>query len=509
MNKVNQFVAKFAALIVASLSCFDRVIFKGHLPFGDDAHLNRFVDGTLKMRRKDFLPWLEKRSEQLVEHAKQAAQNAGRPYLYLSGKQRKEQLIHDLIRKDGLSQGLVAVLCVQEICRSVKLKYAKDRPQLAFAPRPQRVLYYYQLDPEFGLMYLRLQTWFPYTMQVYVNGHDWLARQMTRRKLGFVQRDNGFTQLDNPRKAQQLADGFVGVGWRRHLDQWARQINPLLKERWLGSYYWVTEQAEYSTDLLFASREKLAGLYQRLLDHATFQFSAQDILTFLGRKLHGNFQGEVLTDCKKDRLPGARVKHRVKDNWLKMYDKFGQILRIETVINQPREFRVRRRRARNGRQQMVWCPMNKGVANLYQYRRVAHAANQRYLAALSVVDNPTPAYCQVEHLTRPKVVRQRSYAGFNPARREHVELFRALLDGKHQINGFHNADIRRALHPQAREPAACSRLRARLGRQFRQLHVRGLLAKIPRTRRWRVTDQGQRTLGAVVRLYYHGLATAA
>lgn len=509
MKNVNRFVAKFASLIVATLSCFDRVIFKGHLPFGDAAHLNSYVDYQLKMKRKDFLPWLEQHSQRLVAHAQQAAKALGRPYEYLQGKQRKEKLIQELIRKDRLSQGLVAVLCVQETCRTVKLKYGRGRPELVFARRPQRVLYYYRLDPEFGLIYLRLQTWFPYTMQVYVNGHDWLARQMTRRKLGFVQRDNAFTQLDDPRQAQQLADGFVGLGWPRRLGQWAREINPLLNAGWLGSYYWVIEQAEYSTDLLFASRQKLAGLYPRLLDHATLQFSAADILTFLGRKLHGNFQGEVLTDCKKDRAPGARVKHRVKDNWLKMYDKFGQILRIETVINQPREFRVRRRRTRNGRQQMVWCPMNKGVSNIYQYRRVAHAANERYLAALSVVDNPTPAYRQVEHLTRPKVVGRRSYAGFNPARREHAELFRTLLDGKHLINGFRNADIRQALYPKIDDPLQCGRLRARLGRVFRQLHVRGLLAKIPRTRRWRVTQQGQQTLAAVVQLYYHGLSTAA
>ena len=95
----------------------------------------------------------------------------------------------------------------------------------------------------------------------------------------------------------------------------------------------MIEQAEYATDVLFAGRSKLAGLYQRLLDYAAVNFSAQDILTFLGRKLHGNFQGEVLTDCKKNRAPGARIKHRMKDNWLKMYDKFGQILRVETVIN--------------------------------------------------------------------------------------------------------------------------------------------------------------------------------
>jgi len=509
MKRLNSFVAKFASLIVATLSCFDRVIFKGHLPFGDSAHLNSFVDGVLHMRRKDFLPFLQVQSERLVKHARQFTETKGRPYFYLQGRHRKEKLIEDLIRKDSLNQGLVAVLCVQETCRTVKLKHAAGRPELVFAYRPQRVLYYYYLHSDFGLMYLRLQTWFPYTMQVYVNGHSWLARQLAKRKIGFVQRDNAFTQLDDPHKTQQIADGFVGLAWPHRLDSWAAAINPLLKEEWLGSYYWVIEQAEYSTDLLFASREKLAGLYQRLLDHATLQFSAADILTFLGRKLHGNFLGEVLTDCKKDRAPGARVKHRVKENWLKMYDKFGQILRIETVINQPREFRVRRRRTRKGRQQMVWCPMNKGVANIYQYRRVAHAANERYLAALSVVDNPTPAYRQVEHLARPKVVAGRSYAGFNPAHREHADLFRALLDGKHLINGFRNADIRQALYPQVRDAVHCRRLATALGRAFRRLHVRGLLAKIPRTRRWRVTQHGQTILAAVIQLYYHGIATAA
>src|SRR5207302_6456454 len=142
------------------------------------------------------------------------------------------------------------------------------------------------------------------------------------------------------------------------------------------------------TDVLFQSRAKLAELYPRLLDHALLKFSAQDILTFLGRRLHANFDGEVLTDCKKDRLPGARIKHRMKNNWLKMYDKFGQVLRVETVINNPREFQVRRRRKRQGRWKRVWCPMNKGIANLYQYREAAHAANIRYLEALSVVNDP-------------------------------------------------------------------------------------------------------------------------
>jgi len=172
---MNAFIKKFTTSIIATLCCFDRVILKGHLPFGNDAHLNSFVDNVLRKRRKDFIPMLEKLSHKLVDHAKALAEAAGRPYEYHQGKFRKEAYIKNMIREDRVTEGLVAVLCCQETCRTVKLRYGDNRPHLQFAYRPQRVLYYYSIDPEFGLMYVRIQTWFPYTIEVYVNGHDWLA----------------------------------------------------------------------------------------------------------------------------------------------------------------------------------------------------------------------------------------------------------------------------------------------------------------------------------------------
>jgi hypothetical protein len=507
-----RFVERFAASIVAVLSCFDRVIFKGYLPFGDDAHLNAYVDCVLHMRRKDFLPWLEQHSHTLVTHAQTLAAEQGRPYEYRLGKFSKEKFIQDLVRRDGVSDGLVAVLCTQENCRTVQLRSARDRPRLAFTNRPQRVLYFYWLDAQFGLMHVRLQTWFPYTIQVYVNGHDWLARQMLGRGIGFVQYDNAFTELDDPHSAQQLADQFARLPWIKQLTRWAQQVNPLLSaDGWLSgtNYYWVTDQAEYATDILFTSRARLAELFPRLLDHAAVNFSAQDILTFLGRKLHGSFQGEVLTDCKKKRQPGARVKHRVKQNWLKMYNKFGVMLRVETVINQPREFRVRRRCERNGQPRVLWCPMNKGVAYLPSYQRVACAANDRYLNALSAVGDPAPAYRHVAHLTESRVSRGRSYAGFNPARRDDVRLFQAVLAGEHHLRGFRNADIRQFLWGEAHDARQQQRQAQRVTRLIQRLHVRRLVAKIPRSRRWRITAVGQQLLGSIVRLHYHGLSTAA
>ena len=448
MKTLSRFVAKFTSLIVAVLSCFDRVIFKGYLPITNSAALEGFVDHVLKIPRKDFMKFAERQSETLVEHGKRLAQEVGAEYRYLQGTHRKDKLVDEILRKRPISEGLICVLCCMECCPSFRLIFGKGRPNLANARRQQRVLYFYFLDPQLGQIYIRLTTWFPFTAQVYVNGHSWLAQQMLRRRLGFSLQDNAFTALDDPQATQKLADSFAKLNWAKILNRLVRQVNPLMNERWFRnfSYYWVVDQAEFATDLIFTSREALAGLYPRLLNHAAVNFSAREIMSFLGRRFHPRFDGEVLTDCQKGRWPGARVKHRMKNNWLKMYDKFGLVLRIETVINNPREFRVRRLRMREGCPEMVWCPMNKGVINLYRYREVSLAANERYLEALSVVEDPTPAYRQVEELTEPVVVTGRSLAGFNPASKADIKLFTAVLDGNHLVRGFRNAEIREALY---------------------------------------------------------------
>jgi hypothetical protein len=498
------FTQKFADSIVSVLGCFDRVIFKGYLPFGNDVHLNAFIDGVLRIRRKDFLPMVETLSQSLVDHGKATAAAAGVTYEYFEGRRRKEELIRNMLKERPISEGLVAVLCFKETCRSVKLARGQDRPRLYYTKRQQRVLYYYFLDPKFGLIYIRLQTFFPFTIQIYVNGHEWLAQQMLAKKLGFDQRDNAFVQLDDPDEAQKLADRFPQLPWPKVLQRWARQINPLLTgQAWLKrlSYYWVIDQAEFSTDLLCRSRDTLAALYPRLLDHATLQFSAADILTFLGRRLHPRFDGEVLTDCKKERWPGARVKHRMKNNWLKMYDKFGLILRIETVINQPREFRVRRQCTRYGHQQMAWLPMNKGVSNFYHYHHVAHAANQRYLDALAVVDLPTTTVQQLDRLCQPVQYHGHRRRGLNPLRAEEQKLFFAAMRGDHLLNGFRNRDLAEQLYPRPSKDMREKRRRtARVSRLIQLLRAHGLTAKIPHSYRYRVTDKGQTIMSTSVYL---------
>lgn len=503
MKTVSSFSVRFASLVAWVLSCFDRVLIKGYLPISRIDQFERFVDGILKVRRTEFLESIAPSwSNRLVEHAKQWAEKTGRRYEYSTGRVDKDAWAKKQRADSPIAEGLIGVLCVLEACRTFKLAYGNGRPQFVSRSVPQRVLYYYFLDKDLGLIHVRLQTWAPFTCQVYANGHDYVARQLTKKGIGFEQIDNAFVQLDDPAAAQRCADRFAKLPWPKILERFARQVNPLLHQELKGlSHYWVIDQAEYATDILFASKSALAGLFTRLLEFALLTFSPQKIFQYLGRRWHDRFDGEVQTRYKSVRTPGACIKHFMKRNWLKMYDKLGLLLRVETVINQPGEFKVFREcRHRDGTTSTGWLAMCKGIGNLPHYQSQAAACNHRYLEALSAVEAPTPSADGLRTLTERRRRGGRSSAGFNPARAEEAKLFAAVLAGDHIAQGFRNRDVRSALFANSRGSAGPQQSAA-VGRLLKRLHVRGLVAKVPRSRRWRVTETGRRILSDVLKTY--------
>ena len=504
MKTVCPFLTKFASLIAWSLSCFDRVIFKGHLPISYAAKFQAFVDYGLKIRRADFLKskgpqW----SQRLVDRAKAYAHQHGRRYLYHGGQIDKDAWAKEQQRLHSVRRGLIGVLCVKESCPTFKLAYGDGRPHFVPASVPQRVLYYYFCDRDLGLMHVRLQTWAPFTCQMYVNGHDFVMHKMQQSGLGFEKIDNAFVHLDDPNRAQRIANRFAKLPWPKILERYARLVNPLLHQELKSmSHYWVIDQAEFATDIRFTSKHALAGLYERLLQFALLTFSPKKIFQYLGRKWHTRFDGEVQTHYKSVREPGACVKHFMKKNWLKRYDKLGLLLRIETVINHPGEFKVFREcHHRDGSVSKGWYAMCKGVGNLHHYQSHALACNRRYLQALAAVDDPTPGYDDLKILTETKRERGRSTAGFNPAREEDPRLFAAVLAGDHIGKGFRNQDIRAVLYKPVKDKRHRRRQSAAVGRLFKRLHVRRLIKKVPRTRLWRVTQRGRHLLSDTLHTY--------
>lgn len=500
---MDAFIVKHQAKITGVISCFDRIVFKGYLPISYAQSMEAFLShqGVLV---KDFKHFASSCSHRIKEHAVAVAERAGRPFLYLNTPIRKDERAREIAERDGINQGLVCVFSIVEACQSFRLRYGDGRPQLAASQPRCLCLYFYFLDREFGLMHVRIQSWFPFTVQIYINGHEWLGRKMNRHGIGHVQMDNAFVRIDDCQRAQRFADRFANTNFPRVLEALARKVNPLLKDLLHGmSHYWVIDQAEYATDLMFTDHSALNFLFPQLLRHATLCFSAEDVLTFLGRKLTGTFQGEV-TNCFNKRWPGARVKHRMKGNWIKMYDKHGCVLRIETVINRPSEFRVRRKGMRQGQPVMGWYPMAKRVTNMYRYAEVCRSANRAYLQALAAIDDPSQAYRLLHQVCQPVTRNGRRRRGLNPLRADDVALFAAALRGEHFIHGFYNRDLAAHLNLRlAKDPAQRKRQSARITRLIQLLHAHHLIAKVPRSRRYRLTFRGAVLMSAAVFLFHH------
>ena len=499
---MQKFLDKYSSLITGKLSCFDRVVFKGYLPLGWPNAMKGLLyrEGLLI---KDFGAFVERQSQRIRAHAEAFARKQGRPFEWFN-KKDKDGEARRIAQRDGITQGLVCVLRSLETCPSFKVAYGEGRPDLVHAPRRCLCLYFYFLDPQFGLMHVRLQTWFPLTVQICVNGHSWLAHELDQAGIGYRRIENGFLQIDDCERAQKLADRFIRKKWPKILEAFAKKVNPLLKDTLQQKkHYWVIDQAEFATDIMFRDRNTLSPVFQILLRWAILCFSAKNVMTFLGRKLHGNFQGEVRTEYR-DRWPGARIKHTLNRNWIKMYDKFGCILRVETVINNPREFRVRRQGMRRGQLVMGWFPMAKGVQNLYRYAEVSLQANQNYLSALAEVDTSSlEAAAQMRRAAAPVRRRGRSYRGFNPASTTDERLFAAILRGEHAIHGLRNQDVRCALFGDAKRPKLRRRHRGRVTRVLKRLHAHGLIAKIPHSRRWRTTAHGRALMIASLKFHHH------
>lgn len=498
ITTAHAFCVKHQEQVTGVLSCFDRVVFRGYLPLSYAQGMSGFLyqQQVLLKEFKDYAPRI---AERIKEHVKGLVEQAGAPYRHLPTKERMEEQARQLAQEKGIREGIVCGFSQLETCRSYRFEGSASGPRLRADFRRCLVLYVFVRHAVLGLIHVKIHTWFPLTLQVYVNGHDFLAQKLDEHGLAYTRCDNTFTALADPKVAQQCADRFMKQNWPKLLDQLARQFNPLVgQELREQGYYWVMDQAEYATDVLFRDRAALAGLYPRLVEHARACLSAEDVLKFLGRKLTPQFQGEVQTHVGR-RVEGVRVKHAMKANKLKMYDKAGSVLRLETTINDPTEFRVRRRQA--GGRQLQWQPLRKGVAWLWRYAEVSRSANSRYLQALAVVDDDRAARRLLDRVTRPAKLNGRSKRALQPLSPAEQQLFLAVLRGEHRLQGFRNKDLAQRLYGQRTKDAAQRRRRCgRVTRLIQLLRAHGLVAKIPRTRRYRITVQGEKLMRAALKV---------
>jgi len=192
------------------------MLFRGYLPIMSGWQMAQFFNNS-NIRYRELKPFLLEHAAQVKQHGVDLAQKEGRRFQYLQEKVRKEELAGQIAERDHIEDGLICVLSVLEPCRTFSFRTEKGKPFVASARRKCLFLYYYFMDRDFGLIHVKLQTWFPLQIQVYVNGHEWLARKLKENGIQYTKQENAFLWIEDMARAQAFSDRFASLEWPRIL----------------------------------------------------------------------------------------------------------------------------------------------------------------------------------------------------------------------------------------------------------------------------------------------------
>lgn len=506
---MKKFLLRFAAVVAGVLHGFDRLRFRGSKRQLCHAAGVMSWLGHVRIPLKEFRLFARDTTVSLCQSLEGPATAAG-IYRYLNNSQlSKEEEALRLAAEQGRTQGLIAVLGCVEPCQVLQVRGNAHTKKLELRVESGKCKHYYHyyLDPQYGLRYTRLQSWFPFTMHLGLNGRDWLGQQLTQAGIAYRKQDNCFPWLSDFAAAQKLADQQRTTNWSGLLDGWAGESYPL-GATFLPCavpYYWSVETCEYATDYAFQSAAELGRLYPRLVEQARTTLRSTDLLRFMGYRLRQdgaprtNLAGEVTTRIK-ELVEGVCVKHQVLGNQLKMYDKFGQVLRLETNLRQLRDFKVYRMSESSPADPPKRCRLRQGVVDIAERAEVSQQANDRYAEALASVADKTPLAELTKDLGQRRQWKGRQVRPLNPLAKEDVRLLEVVSRGEFLISGFRNRDLRARLF--ADEPAATAaaakRQSAKVTRWLRLLQAHSLITKIERSHRYQVSEQGSARLSALL-----------
>jgi hypothetical protein len=498
---VHSFLTRHASEVKGTLSGFDRVRFRGTLRrLANLKGMATWLSHS-HVLLKHFRDYAMGLTDMIKRATAQLAERTERPLTYLySSSLRKETLAREIAERDGVTEGLVCVLTAVEPCITFTVGPNREAKKLELRRHQGKCLhqYFYLIDPQLGWLNVRLQTWLPFTVQIVINGREWLSRQLLQKGIEFERRENCFVDVADLSAAQRLLDRQSRTNWSRLLDRILRRVHPSHR-RLFGAdrlhHYWSADETEWATDVLFRSPQALARLYPRLIREAITNFRGGDVLRFLGKRTHvQQLRTAELLSHLGTRVEGVRVKHALERNSIKMYDKQQSVLRVETTINQTRQMKVFRSPEDDPTRDKSWQKLRKGVADLHRRSEISQACNARYLEALASVDCEPTLGETAARLCRRTHWKGRSVRALNPLAAEDAALLAAIARGEFALQGFRNRDLSLLLFGAANDAHEKRRRMAKTTRLIRMLRAHGLVRKVSRTHRYVVSPTGRDTI---------------
>jgi len=492
---------KYKDALDGVLHCYDRVILTGSIqPWSYAQGMTGYLYAH-DIRIFDFAQFAQPLREQICANAEALAAAHGLQIEYIRKKNfRKEDRIRAILEQRGEQPGLVHIFSALEPCFSYKPWHDKQTGKTYLKLDSGKCLhyYFYFIHEQLGRCYLRVPTWCPFRLQFYFNGHAWLASQLKQAGVAFELLDNAFAHIADYALANELAaqlDIEQLHGWLEACVQQYCPVIPSLNASTDSvralSYHWSIWQAEYATDLVFRSQATLQAFYPLLLETLISAVKPADIATFLGRKLHGNYQGEMGNRFNK-RWLGSRLKHQMGPVSIKLYDKFNLILRIETTVNNVSFFKQYRQvNHRDGSASTKWAPMKKTIYSLPPLRELLQQANQRYLKFISAIATPEVGVEKLHRLAETQVENDHRFKGFNLLSEEDATLFRTLLRGEFTISGFTAKELRQLLSHM--NPGQMTRL-------LRRLRAHSLIKKVGKRYKYYLTEFGRQAATMALKL---------
>jgi hypothetical protein len=471
--------------------CFDRILLNGLIqPFQQPERVlgffNTYREGKRVTRRvlteiaDQFQYWLKNRSDKWSA-----------PVLEAPDEQRRDDFVEPYLRKCEPDR-VAVILKAREPARILIAIGDKDNdsPHLEYKQRWVNQFNFYLNDKRWGRMFVRMCPYFPFSARVCLNQHQWLATRMTEEDIDFQQSTNAFLKCGNPARLQELADSLTARDLLQCGQKWLAAFTPFITDRerkHAGCQHRLFfSQVEYCDNLIFHRRAAVEELTQRLLDLNRNIGQPKKITTIFGRKVTKEYKGKLQSVIEDLDLPNPVIRSHYGHGFSKQYVRDDRLLRTEPATNNVYDYGV-----------------NKDVENLPQLRtRMSEIIDNYHNVQQDVLETFIDRG-QLRKLSEPTILPGgRRIPGLKLDHPRQLAVMHSLVRFANIAAGgrFTTAD----LYIPALEALGVTESHYSLA-SFRydlsKLRAKGLVEKIPRSRRYRLVGKGYSICVAFLKLF--------